>query len=59
MTEENIKKTVTQNEQQSKEAIINEIIKIIAKENLSIEEANKVLYATSKKINQQIVQEFL
>ena len=59
MTEENIKKTVTQNEQQSKEAIINEIIKIIAKENLSIEEANKVLYKTSKKINQQIVQEFL
>ena len=55
----NIKKTAIQNEQQSKETIINEIIKIIAKENLTIEEANKVLYDTSKKINQQIVQVFL
>ena len=55
----NIEKTVIQNEQQSKEAIINEIIKIIAKENLTIEEANKVLYKTSQRINQQIVQEYL
>lgn len=55
----NIKETAVQNEQQSQEMIVNEIIKIIAKENLTIEEANKVLYKTSKKINQQIVQVFL
>ena len=54
-----IEKSVTQNEQQTREAIINEIIKIIAKENLTIEEANKVLYDTSKKINQQTVKVFL
>ena len=58
MTNEKEKKTVIQNEQQSKEVIINEIIKIIARENLTIEEANKVLYETSKKINQQIVRVF-
>ncbi len=55
----NIKETAVRNEQQSQEMIVNEIIKIIAKENLTIEEANKVLYKTSKKINQQIVQVFL
>ena len=53
----NEKKTAIQNEQQSKEVIINEIIKIIAKANLTIEEADKLLYKTSKKINQQIVQD--
>ena len=53
------KRTVVQDERQSKETIINEIIKIMAKENLTIEEANKVLHETSKKINQQIVQVFL
>lgn len=42
--------------QQSQDVIIDEIIKIIAKENLTIEEANKVLYKTSKKINHQVVQ---
>ncbi len=57
MTE--IKRTAVQNERQPKETIINEIIKIMAKENLTIEEANKLLYETSKKINQQIVQVFL
>lgn len=55
----NEKETAIQSEQQSYEAIINEIIKIIAKENLTIKEANKVLYKTSDKINQQIVREFL
>ena len=49
------KKTAIQNEQQSHEIVMNEIIKIIAKENMTIEEANKVLYNTSKKINQQFV----
>lgn len=55
----NNKKTAIKKKQQSKEIIINEIIKIITKEKLTIEEANKILYETSKKINQQIVQEFL
>lgn len=55
----NQKKTVIQNEQQPQEAIINEIIKIMAKEKLTIEESNKVLYETSKKISQQTVQVFL
>jgi len=55
MMKERTKETAIQNEQQPYEAIINKIIQIIAKENLTIEEAKKVLYATSKKINQQIV----
>lgn len=53
----NKQNTAIQNEQQFKEEIVDEIIKIIADKNLTIEEANKVLYATSKKINQQIVQD--
>ena len=53
------KEAAIQNKQQSQESIINKIITLIAKENLTIEEANKVLYETSKKINQQIVREFL
>ncbi len=47
----NEEKTAIQNEQQS----IDEIIKIIANKKLTIEEANKILYGVSKKINQQIV----
>lgn len=59
MTNENKKETTIQNEQQSQEIIINKIIKLMAKENLTIEKANKMLYKISQKINQQIVQEFL
>lgn len=51
----NKKETAVQNEQQSKTVIIDEIIRIIANKNFTIEEANKVLYETSKKINQQNV----
>lgn len=51
----NKKETAIQNEQQSNETIIDEIIKTIAKNNFTISEANKILYETSKKINQQIV----
>ena len=59
MTNEKAKEAIIQNKQQPQETIIDKIIKIIAKENLTIEEANKVLYETSKTINQQIVQESL
>lgn len=49
----NKKETAIQNEQQ---LIVDEIIKIIANKNLTIEEANRILHETSKKINQQVVQ---
>lgn len=52
-------KTAAQNVRQSKETIIDEIIKIMARENLTIEEANRMLHKISIKINQQLVQESL
>lgn len=48
-------KTAACKERQSDEVIIDKIIKIIATENLTIEEADKILHGTSKKINQQTV----
>lgn len=50
------KETAIQNGQQNeKEVVVNSIIDILAKNNLSIAEAKNVLYITSKKICQQIV----
>ncbi|EOS26547.1 hypothetical protein C806_01283 [Lachnospiraceae bacterium 3-1] len=51
------KETAIQNGQQLKEKgeIVNSIIDILAKNNLSIAEAKNVLYVASKKICQQIV----
>lgn len=51
------KETAIQNEQQlnKNEVVVNSIIDILAKNNLSIAEAKNVLYITSKKICQQIV----
>lgn len=55
----NTEKTAIQDEQQSHKIITNEIIKIIAKENLTIAEAQKLLYRTIDKINEQTVRESL
>ena len=54
------KETAIQNEQQlnEREEIVNSIINILAKNNLSITEAKNVLYVVSKKICQQIVKSF-
>ena len=52
----NEKITAPQNEQQLKVAIIDKIIKLLANEKLTIEETDKILYETRKKINQQAVQ---
>lgn len=50
------KETAIQNGQQNeKEVVVNSIIDILAKNNLSIAEAKNILYITSKKICQQIV----
>ena len=51
------KETAIQNEQQSKskQKIINDIIKILANNNLSITDSKNVLYETSKVICSQIV----
>ena len=51
----NKNETVIQNEQQSQEVVINEIINIIAKNNYTIEEAEKIVRNTLKQINQQTV----
>lgn len=54
------KETAIPNGQQlkEKEGIVNSIIDILAKNNLSITEAKNVLYVASKKICQQIVKSF-
>lgn len=54
------KETAIRNEQQlnEREEIVNSIINILAKNNLSITEAKNVLYVVSKKICQQIVKSF-
>lgn len=55
---DNLKKeTAIQNEQQlnGNEEIVSSIIDILANNNLSITEAKNILYATSKKICQQLV----
>lgn len=51
------KETATQNEQQpkSKETIINDIIKILADNNLTITNSKDILYETSKVICRQVV----
>lgn len=53
------KETAIQNEQQSnfKQKIIDDIIKILADNNLSIYEARELLNLTSKKLGRQIVRE--
>lgn len=52
------KETAIHIEQQLKEEIVNSVIDILAKNNLSITEAKNVLYVASKKICQQIVKSF-
>lgn len=56
MTNQN-NETAIQNEQQSilRNTIINDIIIILSKNNISISEANDILYTTLKKIQQQPV----
>lgn len=51
------KETAIQNGQQlnEKESVVNSIIDILAKNNLSITEAKNILYAASKKMCRQIV----
>lgn len=48
---------VSQNNQQLKENAIYEIIKIFANYGFTIEEAERILYETLKKINQQTVRD--
>ncbi|MBD5537864.1 MAG: hypothetical protein HDQ99_19875 [Lachnospiraceae bacterium] len=50
-------KTAIQNEQQlkTKELIVNDIIKILANNNLTITDSKDILYETSKKICEQTV----
>ncbi len=50
----NIEKTAAHDEQQS-DKIINEIIKIIAKNNLTVAQANKILYETKEQIAKQVI----
>lgn len=54
------KETAIQDEQQLKEKqeIINDIINILAENNLTIAEAKEILYTTSKKICNQTVKSF-
>ena len=47
--------TAIQKEQQFNTTIINNIIEMFADQNISIEQANKILYDVSKQINQQTV----
>lgn len=53
----NNKITAAQNEQQpkSRKEIINDIIQILASNNLTISDSNSILYETSKAIYNQIV----
>ena len=52
--------TAIQNEQQfkSKQKIINDIITLLAENNLTISESNEILHMTSKKLCQQTVKAF-
>ncbi len=54
------KETAIQNERQlkTKQEIVNDIIKILATNNLSIADAKEILYATSKELNRQTVKSF-
>ena len=53
--EKQMKELETKNIQNEKQIIINEIVQILEKNNLSISEANDILYATTKKLYQQPV----
>lgn len=46
------------NIQNEKQIIINEIIQVLEKNNLTIAEANDILHATTKKLQQQVVKSF-
>lgn len=49
------KETAIPTEQQLEKTIINDIIKLIAKNNLTIAQANKILYETRNQIEKQVV----
>ena len=51
-------KTAIQNEQQSTEEIINEIIKIFARNYITVQVAEKILYETKEKIKKQMITYF-
>lgn len=53
-----MKELETKNTQNEKQIIINEIVQVLEKHNLSISEANDILYATTKKLCQQPVKSF-
>lgn len=51
-------KTEINNIQNEKHTIITEIIQVLEKHNLTISEANEILYATTKQLRQQPVKSF-
>lgn len=54
----NQKETAIQKEQQLEKTIINEIIKLFAENNLTIAQANEILYETRDQITKQTVTAF-